>query len=401
MILGPVRSFVISCAVVVFCACIATAQSAQPPSPNIGGVWVLNPALTQRPAEIGFTPDWARGAGPEGAGGARPGGGRGRRGGGGGGAAVPMNGVPVSRETADDSTRVDQLTAEARTPPDHITIVQKAEAVSIADDQGHSRTFHPNGQLEELTIGTTALPTTTRWDAGKLIVAYDVGRGRQLRYTYTPSADPHRLLVDIRFIDQGQEGDEVRLTYEPPEEHDRAILSGQPTMPFPPEPSAGAPPAVPETTPAGAPGGRPALLPPGSELRGISTITTVVDDLTAQAAACGLDQTRIQTSITKILADGGFKTQTYGREDADLLVSVVTSKLPDGACASRYDASLVSHADATFPYLKGTVAAVEVQLLHDGGMVGGSPSSHASAVTDALAKSVNHFVSRIHAAANK
>jgi hypothetical protein len=140
------------------------------------------------------------------------------------------------------------------------------------------------------------------------------------------------------------------------------------------------------------------MLPPGSELRGLTTITTVVEDLSAQAAACGLDQTKIQTSIAKILADAGFKSNAYGREDADLLVSVVTSKLPDGTCVSRYDASLVSHADATFPYLKGTVAAVEVQLLHDGGMAGGSPAAHASGVMDSLAKSVNHLISQIRAA---
>ncbi|HEX6464171.1 MAG TPA: hypothetical protein VFZ98_06960 [Vicinamibacterales bacterium] len=379
----------------------AASQSAQTPvsqpeSPNIAGVWVLNPALTQRPAEIGFSRDWARAGGPGGEGTPRSGGGRGRRGGGSGGAM----GVPqISRESADDSTRVQQLTEEARTPPAHLTIVQKATSVSIADDQGHSRTFHPDGHLEELTIGTVALPTTAHWDAGKLVVVYDVESGRQLRYTYTPSANPPRLLVDIRFIEPGREGDEVQLTYEAPEEHDRAVLSGQPTLPVPTETAAAATPAAPETLPGTAPGaGRPTLLPPGSELRGISTITTVVEDLSAQAAACGLDQTKIQTSIAKILADAGFKTQTYGREDADVLVSVVTSKLPDGACVSRYDASVVSHADATFPYLKGTVAAVEVLLLHDGGMVGGSPTAHASAVIDALAKSVNRFVTQIRVA---
>jgi hypothetical protein len=154
--------------------------------------------------------------------------------------------------------------------------------------------------------------------------------------------------------------------------------------------------AAPETP--GAPTARPAVLPPGSELRGLSTIETVVDDLTAPASACGLDQAKIKTSLVGILTGAGFKPQQYGQEDADLLVSVVTSRLPDGTCVSRYDASLVSHADANFLYLKGTVAAVEVQLLHEGGIAGGSPAAHASAVMDALAKSVNRFVSRLRAA---
>ena len=47
--------------------------------------------------------------------------------------------------------------------------------------------------------------------------------------------------------------------------------------------------------------------------------------------------------------------------------------------------------------LKGLVA-VQVQLLHEGGMAGGPPAAHAKAVTDALVKSANSFVSQIRAA---
>src|SRR6187551_838456 len=36
---------------------------AQPSAQTIAGAWVLNPALTQRPEEIGFTPEWARAQG--------------------------------------------------------------------------------------------------------------------------------------------------------------------------------------------------------------------------------------------------------------------------------------------------------------------------------------------------
>src|SRR4029077_10926064 len=50
---------------------------AQPAAPTIAGAWVLNPALTQRPDEIGFSSEWARAQGS--------GGGRGRRGGSGSG----------------------------------------------------------------------------------------------------------------------------------------------------------------------------------------------------------------------------------------------------------------------------------------------------------------------------
>src|SRR5262249_13960238 len=162
----------------------------------------------------------------------------------------------------DDGTRIQQLTMEARTPPAHVTIVQKPGSVSIADDQGHSRTLHPNGQVEDLTIGTIALPTTSRWDTGALVVSYDVATGRQLRYTFTPAQNPARLLVDIRFVQNGREGDEVKLTYETPDEHNRGVLSGAPTPSASASPPAGDAPGAPEASaPAGS---RAALLPPGS-----------------------------------------------------------------------------------------------------------------------------------------
>ncbi|HEY7059463.1 MAG TPA: hypothetical protein VH458_23170 [Vicinamibacterales bacterium] len=364
-------------------AVLVSPAAAQSPSPSLAGIWVLNPALTVRPSEIGFSHDWARAGEPAEAG-ERSGGGRGHRGSSGGG----LYGPPTSRETADDGTRVQQLTDEARTPSSHVTIVQKPDSILITDDQGRSRTFHPTGSVEELTIGTVPLPTTARWDAGSLVVLYDVEQGRQLRYTYTPATNPTRLLVDIRFLERGHEGDEVKLTYEPPGEHDRSLLSTPPSAPAAPSSSA------PGTMAPATAGARPPVLPPGSELHGLTTIGTSVDELSPQAGACGLDQAKIKTSIARILSNAGFKSDPYGNEESYVLVSVVTSKLPDGVCVSRYDASLVAQADATFPYLKGLVS-VPVQLLHEGGISGGSVAVHGSAVMDALAKSVNSFVSQI------
>jgi len=55
---------------------------------------------------------------------------------------------------------------------------------------------------------------------------------------------------------------------------------------------------------------------------------------------------------------------------------------------------LMSQADATLPYLKGLVS-LNVALLHEGGMAGGSPAAHAKSVADALTASVNRFVTQI------
>src|SRR6185436_3467642 len=136
--------------------------------------------------------------------------------------------------------------------------------------------------------------------------------------------------------------------------------SGATASPAAPSAPNAAPPGVPDAAP---PSARPPVLPPGSELRGLTAIGTVVEDLSPQGKACGLDQEKIKASIARILADAGFKTDRDGNEDTYLSLSVVTSKLADGMCVSRYDASLVTQADATLPYVKGLVA-LPVQLLH-------------------------------------
>ena len=365
---------------------LGSSSAAQAP-PDIAGIWALNPSLTERPSEIGFNPGWARSGAGDTGGDGREGsrGGRGRRGTG------DTRAPQFARESADDSTPATQLTAEARTPPAHLTIVQQADSVSISDDQGLTRTFHPNGRLEELTLGTVSLPATARWVSGGLEVVYDVESGWQLRYRYTPSANHAQLLVDIRFIQQGHEGDNVRLTYESPEAHEHTVAGEAPTPA-----SSAAPPAAAPNGGASLPasGARPPVLPPGSELHGITTIGTVVDGLSPDAAACGLDQAKIKSSIARILSDAGFKTQPLGDEDTYVWVNVVTSQLADGTCVSRYDASLMTQADATLPYLKGAVA-LEVPLLREGGLAGGSPAAHAKSVIDALSKTVSGFAARI------
>ena len=193
----------------------------------------------------------------------------------------------------------------------------------------------------------------------------------------------------------------MKLTYETPDEHDRAILSGTAAAPGLPPARRGrclqerAPARHPRRRRETAPAARPAITCPSSGAPRPHAIEsgTQIEDLSAQAAACGLDQNKIKTSVAKILADAGFKSQPYGNEESYVLVSVVTgSRLSDGTCVSRYDASVMAQADATFPYLKGLVL-IEVPLLRQGGMAGGSPAVHAAAIMDALSKAVAGFVS--------
>src|SRR5437588_13122025 len=103
MRLRLVRAFTLFVALAATSATHA-APIAQPAAPTIAGAWVLNPSLTQRPEEIGFSRDWARAQGSGGEGGGRSRGGRGGSGSGGG--AMGVSAIPP--ESADDSTRPQQ-----------------------------------------------------------------------------------------------------------------------------------------------------------------------------------------------------------------------------------------------------------------------------------------------------
>src|SRR5260370_20355317 len=144
------------------------------------GRWTLNREMSQFPREIGFDADWlSNGAsGPD----ARPSGGRSRRGSSGGGAR-PFTARP---ESVDDAKRVQQLTAEVRNPSAHLMIVETPNAVTLTDDRGQSRTFHPDGKgnkEEVLQIDGVPVGVTAKREAGRLVVLHKVEQGLETRYT--------------------------------------------------------------------------------------------------------------------------------------------------------------------------------------------------------------------------
>ena len=72
------------------------------------------------------------------------------------------------------------LTDEVRNPSARLTVVDTPEAVTITNEMGQSRTFHPNGREESLNVN--GIPTTvvaTR-DTGVLTVLYKAEQGREL-----------------------------------------------------------------------------------------------------------------------------------------------------------------------------------------------------------------------------
>jgi len=383
----------------VFLACLAALSAlvlpasphAQPASP-LGGVWSFSRSLSDLSREIGFNVNWAQSSGGGGqTGGSTGGGGRGRRGGssGGGGGGRSGGAFPIIRESYDDSQRAQLLTAEARTPPSRLMIVETPEAVTFTNELGQSRTFHPTGRQESIEIQGTQTFVTARHDGDRLDVMYRVDQNREVHYTYSRSTSPAQLIVDVQFLEHGA-GDKARLVYEPASETTTAARPGESTRSTPP----GAP------SSAGAarqPASEAFDERPGAELRGLKTLGILVEDLSAQAATCGLSHDSIEAALSKRLADGGFTVRRNSDDDTYLYVNVMTTSSSGGTCVSRYDAFLYTHATATLSYRDRPVL-VQVSLMHRGGMTSGVPPAHATTVTRGLEAYVDTFMTQIREA---
>jgi hypothetical protein len=364
--------------------------------PSLAGRWTLNRSLSQIPREVGFGMDLAAGAGAA-SGADDPTGG--------GGAA--RTGMMFFRESADDARRRDQLVDEVQTPSPHLTIVQTDVTVTITNDRGQSRTFHPDGRSESLALDQVPVTTTSKWDGPRLDVRYRVEQNRELRYTYSRIADPPQLVVEVRFVERAGH-QTVTLVYEPAKPNEtaapeRAAPKAAPDTPIVP-PAAVRPPGLgAPDTPAAAPApASPAMRPvgatgPDAELRGLTALGVVVEDLSQQAAACGLSQAPLEASVSRSLSDAGFKALRNSDEDSYLYVRIMTTAASAGLCVSRYDVYVYTHTMATLPYQASHVLVL-VELLHKGGMTGGAPNTHGDAVGRSVKQLVDEFAARIRGA---
>jgi hypothetical protein len=353
---------------------------AQPPAP-LAGVWSLNRAQSEFPVNIGFNPEWmtsaSAGDGQRGSAGGG-GGGRGRRGsGGGGGAAAPFSAKPESYE---DARRAQLLTAEVRTPAARLMIVDTQSAVTLTNELGQSRTVHPDGRQESIEIQGLVFSVTSKRDGNQLTIDYRVDQNREIRYTYAATATPSQLVVYVQFLDHGK-GDNARRIYDPG--------TSVPTA----APAATAPATVPAAPGQAAPDQFDQR--PGAELKGLTTLGVLVETLSPQAIACGLAQNSIEDALAKRLTSGGFTVRRNSDEDTYVYVNIMTTSLPSGMCASRYDTFLYTHATAKLSYRDQPVL-VQVSLMHRGGIGTSAPTAHSAAVVRGLEGYIDLFVTQIH-----
>jgi hypothetical protein len=369
------RSFVLDCLVTAAVAgVLLPAPGRAQTASRLAGVWTLNRPLSEFPREIGFNVDWV----PPSSGGGQSAGSNGGRAGRGGnrGAAAPFS---ARRESYEDSRRVQLLTAEVRNPPVRLIVVDTPAAVTITNELGQSRTLHPDGKEESIDLQGVAIAVTTKRDGDRLVVAYRVEPDREVRYTYSHAASS-QLIVDVQLLEHGA-GDKARRVYDPG--------VGTETVAAP---AAAAPPAAPRLQAAQAAESFDAR--PGAELRGLKSLGILVEDLSAQAVACGLNHEALETAVSKRFTDGGFAVRRNSDDDTYVYVNVMSTSLSNGTCVSRYDAFLYTHATAKLSYRDQPVL-VQVSLMHRGGIGSSAPAAHAAAVARGLEGYADLFVTQI------
>ena len=368
-------------------------------SGNLTGRWVLNRSQSQIDKELGFNLIGLAAAtrAAEREAGSGESSGRGRRGSGGG----EQGGLAAPRESEEDARRLQQLTAEARVPSPHLTIVDSRGMITITDADEVSRTLHTDGKDDYLQIRGLPVTAVTLREDGHLVVRYKVEQGRELRYAYTREAAGPKLTVDIQFIENRRVVDAVRRVYD---------LIG-PAVPFPattPEvtPAAGSVPATPP--PGGQRGAASAAAPnvappepfnqqPDAELKGLTRLGIVIEGVGAQAASCGLTEASLQAAVAGKLKSAGFTVVTNSDEDSYLYVNVITGSLSTGSCVSRFDVTVYTHTTARLSYQPANVL-VQVSLLHKGGLNAGAAAGHGATVVKSVSDYLDEFIARIKAA---
>jgi hypothetical protein len=186
--------------------------------------------------------------------------------------------------------------------------------------------------------------------------------------------------VDIEFVEP-KGGEKVRLVYDRPGANDTAAATPVPVPTSAGQSGAGAPAAAINQRPDAA-------------LMGLRQLGVVIEDLSAQAAACGLKQDALQAMVTTRLTDAGLKVLRYSDEETYIYVNVVTTSASNGLCVSRYDVDVYANTPGRLSYGKDPVL-LQAQLLHKGGLTGSAAAAHGDSVMKGVQAYVDEFVSRI------
>jgi hypothetical protein len=380
-----------SAAAAALCLVIGHSLPAHAQRASLAGRWTLNRTLSQFPREVGFGSDFVPAATTTAS----------DRGATAGGSTGSVGFIPA-RQSQDDAKREALLVRLVKDPSPHLTITQTDAAVALTDDRGRTVTLHTDGKQESQALDDVFVTTITRWEADRLVVRYRLEQDRELRYTFTRSAEPAQLAIQVQLVERGGRDAITRI-------YDVAKPDEPPSRDWdipaaPPKPAADAGPVnlrtelgQPLSSPAGPPQTAPVVASgPDGELKGLTALGVVVEGLSAQASACGLSQAPIDASVTKSFRDAGLTVRPDSDDDTYVYVRIITSASTSGICVSRYDVFLYTHTNGTLPYQTAPLL-LQVQLLHKAGLIGGSGATHGDAVLKGVKQFADEIAQRIKA----
>jgi hypothetical protein len=200
---------------------LVVAQSATGPTtvdgrPDLSGTWSIDRRLGDDPARATFTPprsDQQSGGRQGGLGGFGSGGRRG-----GGGLGRPQGGG--QRQEADvltelETRRLKALTDAVKTGGARLILSHHDPNFVINDASDHTQFFRTTGEGDENHIGTETITSTTHWDEGRLVTAYNISDRMKLSATYTLLARTRQLVVrtTLQRTDTSRSGPGIKLVY--------------------------------------------------------------------------------------------------------------------------------------------------------------------------------------------
>jgi hypothetical protein len=203
----------------------APAQTPAPSTthPDFSGTWAIDRSLSNDPTQANFGATQQgqtnqgstqrRGGGGFGGFG---GGGFGRGGGGGSRSRSGSNANNADGLTQDERDRLTALTAQVKQNLATLVISHHDPSFVVTDTQERALFFHTTNEREDVRLGEITMPSTTRWDADRIVSELDVSSRRHLIYTYTLLPASKQLVLRIHMDNtSGSRGDppELKLVY--------------------------------------------------------------------------------------------------------------------------------------------------------------------------------------------
>ena len=176
-------------------------------------------------------------------------------------------------------------------------------------------------------------------------------------------------------------------------------LPRQGTSPQATKPAAQAPtqPAQSAQPPAAPGAGQGSAQAPAADLKGLSRIGLVIEDMGSTAAGCGLKQEALEQDVSRLVTAAGLQVAFNTDEDTYLYVNVNTLTAGGGLCVSRYDVTIFTHATAKLAHTAGA-ALLQIPLRHAGGLSAGTGATHGAEVMRAVRQQVERLAAEIRTA---